>query len=124
MKKLILAASAFVAGATLFFAATPAMARVDVDINVGVPGFYTPQPVYVQPRPVYVDPRPVYVQPQPVYVQPRPFYQPPPRVVYGPPHHHGWRDHDGRGRHHGSRDRDRDGVPNRYDHRPNDPRRY
>ncbi|RYZ53612.1 hypothetical protein [Noviherbaspirillum suwonense] len=103
------------AGAALL-AAAPAMARVDVDINVGVPGAYIapapygPPPRYLGP-PAYVQPGPVYVQPAPVYVQPRPIYR------------EEWRGH---GHHHGGRhwDRDGDGVPNRYDRRPNNPYRY
>jgi len=94
-------------------AAAPAMARVDVDINVGVPGAYiAPAPYGPPPRylgsPVYVQPAPVYVQPAPVYVQPRPYY----REEW---HHR-----------HGSRhwDSDGDGVPDRYDRRPNNPYRY
>ena len=51
------------------FAAAPAMARVNVDVSIGVPGAY-PAPVYVQPAPVYVQPRPVYVHPRPTYIQP------------------------------------------------------
>ena len=94
----------------------PAMARVDVDINLGFPGIYAePQPVYVQPRPVYVQPRPVYVESRPVYME---SYR----------HGRNW---------HGSRDQDHDGIPNYRDHdrdgdgvanlwdrRPNNPYRY
>ena len=101
-------------------AAAPAMARVDVDINVGVPGAYVAPapygppprylgpPAYVQPGPAYVQPGPVYVQPAPVYVQPRPIYR------------EEWRHRHG-GRHW---DSDGDGVPDRYDRRPNNPYRY
>jgi hypothetical protein len=96
MKKYLTAAAGLTAGAMLLMA-SPAMARVDVDVNLGVPGVYAaPAPVYVQPRPVYVEPRPVYVEPRP---------------VYGGWHerrwHEGWR-----------RDADGDGVPNRFDHHP------
>lgn len=113
MKKYLISAL-LIAGTTLI--AAPAMARVDVDVNLGLPGLYVqPAPVYVQPSPVYVRPAPVYVQPAPVYVQPRPQY-------YN--YDNNWREQrhhrHGRGRH----DRDGDGVPNRYDQRPNDPRRY
>lgn len=98
MKKYFTISAGVFAGAALMFAAAPAMARVDVDLNIGVPG-----PVYVQPQPVYVQPRPVYVEPRPYYVE--------------RPYHHRY--------HHGRRhDRDGDGVPNRYDHRPNNPNRY
>jgi hypothetical protein len=94
MKKILAISAALVAG-TMMLAAAPAMARVDVDVNLGVPA-----PVYVAPRPVYVQPRPVYVAPQPVY--------------YVKPHHHHRRWH---------RDRDRDGVPDRWDHHPRNPYR-
>lgn len=89
-------------GVTLTLVASPAAARTNVDINIGVPA-----PVYVQPAPVYVQPRPVYVQPQPVYLRAQPVY-----VERHHHHHHGWHDRDG------------DGVPNRWDRRPNDPYRY
>ena len=108
-------------------ATAPAMARVDVDIQVGVPGGYIAPapygppprylgpPAYVQPGPVYVQPGPVYVQPGPVYVQPRPVYRDDWRHGHGHGYGHGggrrW-DHDG------------DGVPNRHDRRPNNPYRY
>jgi hypothetical protein len=91
-------------GGTVAFAAAPAMARVNVDLNIGGPGVYYPAPVYVQPQPVYVQPQPVYVQPAPVY-------------GYG--YQHGWN----RGHHYGWRDNDGDGVPNRYDRAPNNPYR-
>lgn len=96
-------------GLAALVGASTAHARADVFLSIGIPfGVVQPAPVYVQPQPVYVEPAPVYVQPQPVYVQPRPVY------------HHGHR--------HGRRgpwgDADRDGVPNRYDHRPNNPYRY
>lgn len=90
-------------------ATSAAQARTDVAVSIGVPfGYVQPQPVYVQPRPVYVQPQPVYVQPQPVY--------------YG----YGYRDRDYHHRHwqgerRGWGDADRDGVPNRFDHAPNNP---
>ncbi|MFJ7567061.1 hypothetical protein ACIQW9_08905 [Herminiimonas sp. NPDC097707] len=102
MKKTLTISASVLALATLMFAATPAMARVDVGVNIGVPG-----PVYMQPQPVYVQPRPIYVQPQPVYVD-RHYYK----------HHHKHY------RNHYRHDRDGDGVPNRYDRRPNNPHRY
>jgi hypothetical protein len=109
MNKFLSMTAGILAGATLLFAAAPAMARVDVDLNIGVPVYGAPQPVYVQPRPVYVQPQPVYVQPRPVYVHPRPYY--------GDRHY--------RHKHYYQRhDRDGDGVPNRYDRRPNNPHRY
>ncbi|WP_093199458.1 hypothetical protein [Variovorax sp. YR750] len=68
----------------------------------------------------------VYVVPAPP--PPRRYYAPPPppRHYYGPGYH---RDHhydrrwDDR-RRYGRRDNDGDGVPNRYDRRPNNPYRY
>lgn len=45
--------------------------------------------------------------------------------VDGPRHDYGYRDSGYRGGNgYGYRDRDRDGVPNRYDSRPRDPRYY
>jgi hypothetical protein len=102
MKKILALSAALVTGTVLMFAAAPAMARVDVDLNVGVPG-----PVYVAPQPVYVQPRPVYVQPRSVYYD------------------DGYRRHHRHGHYrHYRHDRDHDGVPNRYDRRPNNPYRY
>ncbi|GAC1328187.1 MAG: hypothetical protein NVSMB28_25030 [Collimonas sp.] len=63
MSKLIVAAG-IMATATLMMLTAPAMAGVDVGVNIGLPG------VYVQPRPVYVQPEAVYVQTRPVYIQP------------------------------------------------------
>jgi hypothetical protein len=69
----------------------------------------------------------VYVVPPP---PPRRYYAPPPPPrYYGPPrHYHGDRYYRDRrwddGRRHGRRDNDGDGVPNRYDRRPNNPYRY
>lgn len=100
-----------------------AQARGDVrwSISIGVPGV----PVYVEPAPVYMaPPPPVYYAPppRPVYVQPAP-------VIYGPPAYGYYDDRRGHGhRHHhhhrhygGYRDSDRDGVPDRYDRRPENP---
>ena len=69
MNKPMTVLAGILAAAVLMFSATPAMARVDVDLNIGVPGYEyaQPQPVYVQPRPVYVHQRPVYYAPQPYY---------------------------------------------------------
>jgi hypothetical protein len=128
MKKYLGMAAGVMAGATLILAASPAMARTDVDINIGIPGvvYAQPAPVYVQPQPVYVQPRPVYVQPQRVYVQPQP--------VYVERHQHReWREHTAYARrdqdrdgipNRFDRDRDGDGVPNRFDRRPDNPYRY
>ncbi|MGJ7554765.1 hypothetical protein ACSFBI_12255 [Variovorax sp. RB3P1] len=69
----------------------------------------------------------VYVVPPP---PPRRYYAPPPPPRYynaprhyGPDRHYRDRRWDDR-RHYGRRDSDRDGVPNRYDRRPNNPYRY
>lgn len=118
MKKLLAAAGTLTC-ATLMLAA-PAMARVNVDLHVGVglPG------VYVYPAPVYAHPQPMYVQPYPVYVHPAPVYAPPPHAHWhrpsghfrqGPAYGHGY---------HPYGDRDRDGIPNRWDHRPRNPYRH
>jgi hypothetical protein len=119
MKKILGVAAGVMAGAALMLAASPAMARTNVDVNIGIPTV------------VYARPAPVYVQPQPVYVQPRP--------VYAERHHHrewrerqwhermayGRRDQDRDGiPNRFDRDRDGDGVPNRWDRRPHNPYRY
>ncbi len=60
MKKHLTIAAGLIAGAWLMMATAPAMAHVNVDLNIGVPVapvFVQPGPVYVQPGPVYVDPR-------------------------------------------------------------------
>jgi hypothetical protein len=84
----------------------PAQARSSVVLSLGVPvqqySYGYPQPVYAQP---YVYPQPAYVVPEPyVYVNP------------GYRHYYGHR--------HVRRDSDHDGVPNRFDRRPHNPRRY
>lgn len=103
MNKCLAAAAGLIVGSSLMLTTAPAMARVDVDLNIGVPG------LYVQPAPIYVQPRPVYVRPQPVYMQPQPYWR-----------GRHWQEHQWREQH----DRDGDGVPNRYDRRPNNPYRY
>lgn len=100
MKKTLGISAGILAGALLLSAA-PAMARVDVDVQLGVPA-----PVYVAPAPVYA-PRPVYVAPRPVPVYAHPYR-----------HYHHKRHFHPRG------DYDRDGVPNRFDRRPTNPYRY
>ena len=120
MKKFLTVAG-LAAGAVLVLVSTPAMARVDVAFNFAVPGAYVQSaPVYVQQRPVYVQPRPIYVEAQPVlYVVEQPYRH----EWHGSPrreqqwHRTHWRGH-------GNRDYDGDGVPNRYDHQPNNPHRY
>ncbi|RIX80193.1 hypothetical protein D3H34_12670, partial [Acidovorax cavernicola] len=61
------------------------------------------------------------------------YYAPPPpprhyhRDYYDGPRRHGYYGHghrDWEGRRYGRRDNDGDGVPNRYDRRPNNPYRY
>lgn len=133
MKLIFSGISTLLAGVALL-AAAPAIARVDIDINVGMPGgYYTPAPygpppryfgppAYVQPGPVYVQPGAVYVQPGSVYAQPGPVFVQP-RPIY----REDWREREWRHRHHGGGrhwDRDGDGVPNRHDYRPNNPYRY
>ena len=96
------------AGATLaLFAAPAAHARTDVHLNIGLGTPY----VYSQPSYVYSQPSYVYTQPSYVYTQP--YYG---SISYG--HNHGY--HQPRY----YRDRDGDGVPNRFDRRPNNPYRY
>ena len=52
-----------------------AQARVDVEIGVGLPGFYAPPPVYyAPPPPVYYAPPPVYYAPPAYYYAPGPYY--------------------------------------------------
>lgn len=104
MNKTMTISAGVLAAAVLMFSAAPAMARVDVGVNIGVPG-----PVYYAPEPVYVQPQPVYVQPRPVYYAPQPYY--------GDRHYH-------KHHRHYRHDNDRDGVPDRYDRRPNNPYRY
>lgn len=112
MNKTMTVSAGILAAAVLMFSAAPAMARVDVGVNIGVPG-----PVYYAPEPVYVQPRPVYVQPRPVYYAPQPYYGDRGDRYYRDRHHHR---HDRHYRH----DNDRDGVPDRYDRRPNNAHRY
>jgi hypothetical protein len=70
-------------GAVSLMVAASAMARVDVGINVGVPGVIYGGPAYVAPPPVY------YAPPPPVYYGPR-YVAPPPVYVYGGPrYYHG-----------------------------------
>lgn len=124
MNKPLTMAAGLLTGSMLLLAAAPAMARVDVDLNIGVPGYYAPAPTYYEPRPVYVQPAPVYVAPRPVYYEQERYYG----------RHRHWEERHWRGRGHDrdrdgvpnryDRDRDGDGVPNRYDYRPDNPRRH
>ena len=94
MKKLVTLAASLIAGSTLMMSASAAMAR-DVDVRI-------------------VE-RPAYNHGQPYRVAPR---------NYGRydryDRHHYRHSVPARVRH----DRDRDGVPDRFDARPNNPRRY
>ena len=108
----ILGAGSLAAALAMF--AAPAQARTDASIylNFGGPAYVAPQPyVYAQPGHYYQQPSYVYTQPGYVYTQPAPVYARPGHVHYG--QHRGYR-----------RDRDGDGVPNRFDRRPNNPYRY
>lgn len=107
MKTWIVGAGSVAAALALF--AAPAQARTDASIylNFGGPAYVAPQPyVYAQPSYIYSQPSYVYTQPSYVYTQPG-------YVYYGQHQHRGVR-----------RDRDGDGVPNRFDRRPNNPYRY
>ena len=115
-------AIAIAAGATLF--AAPAQARTSINLSIGggVPyGYVQPGYGYAQPGYVYTQPSYVYTQPSYVYTQPSYVYSQPSYIYYGNRgngHRHrmqnrGW-----------SNDRDHDGVPNRFDRRPNNSRRY
>ena len=89
MSKTMTVSTCILAAALLIFSATPAMARVDVDLNIGVPGH-----MYVQPQPVYVQPRPVYVHQRPVYYAPQPYYSDRHYDKYHKHHKHHRHDHD------------------------------
>ena len=107
MKKLIFAISA---AALLSLAALSAPAQAQTG------GRFIKAQVYVVPAPP--PPRHHYYAP------------PPPRPYYGPGYHHGHDRYEHRRHRHweerryGRRDYDGDGVPNRYDRRPNNPYRY
>ncbi len=91
--------------------ATAASAQVYGSISINLPG----PPIAVMPAP------PVYVRPAPVYVQPAPRHYAPAPVYYG--RGPGYYGHERRGYYPTRWDRDGDGVPNRYDSRPNNPYR-
>ncbi len=91
-------AAAAAASAALF--AAPAQARTSIAVQ--------PSYVYTQPSYVYTEPAYVYTQPSYGYGYSQPY------VVIEPRHH----------RRHFNRDSDGDGVPDRFDRRPFDPRRY
>ena len=83
----------FLAGALLAASSAPlvAAAAVNVDVNIGVPGYYS----YVAPQPTYYYPPSVYYAPAP-----RVYYTPAPLAYYAPApyahHHRGDRDWDRR----------------------------
>ncbi len=103
-------------GAVLMLATAPAMARADVSVSIGVPGFWQPAQVYEQPRRSYRQPQFYYQERH--YRQGR--HQPRWNRDHRPRRD---RDHDGVPNRF-DRDRDGDGVPNRHDRRPNNPYRY
>jgi hypothetical protein len=105
-------AAAIAASAALF--AAPAQARTSINLSIGTAAPYG----YVQPGYVYTQPSYVYSQPSYVYSQPSYVYTQPNYIYYDNNVHRG---HRNRG---WSNDRDRDGVPDRFDRRPNNPRRY
>ena len=51
MKSILLAT---LASTVTMFAASAALAEINVDVGLGEPAYYEPQPVYVAPQPVYV----------------------------------------------------------------------
>jgi hypothetical protein len=109
MKKLVTVASGMIAGAVLMLSASSAMARADVDVHAGAPSSHAyPAPVHAVERPDYPRARPGhFVHPYRHGEYERHSYsRRPPLPV--------------RSRH----DRDGDGVPNRFDARPDNPRRY
>ncbi len=63
--------ASFVSASILFIVTAGSALAASVDVNINVPGAYSPvpQPVYVAPQRVYVAPQPTYVQPRPVYVR-------------------------------------------------------
>lgn len=81
-KPLIPPLAALLAGATLLFAAQPAMARdhMDWSVKVSAPVAFAPPPV-------------VYHEPVVVYRQPRRAYQQPIHVVHYNRHYQGYREH-------------------------------
>jgi hypothetical protein len=112
-------AAAIAASAALF--AAPAQARTSINLSIGtaVPyGYVQPGYVYTQPSYVYTQPSYVYTEPSYVYTQPSYVYTQPSTTIYY--------SNGGGHRHHYNRgwgDRDHDGVPNRFDRRPNNPYR-
>ena len=64
------AASLTISAIALMGLSSASAGPVNVDVNVIVPGLYSPpQPVYVLPSPVYVEQSHVYIQERPAYVE-------------------------------------------------------
>jgi hypothetical protein len=109
-KKTLLAIAAVVAASGALLSA-PAQARGSVVLSLGVPApvysYGYPQPVYTQPY-GYAQP---YGYPQPGYVVAEP------NIYIGPGYGYSY------GHRYVRRDSDRDGVPDRFDRRPFNPRR-
>lgn len=95
-------------GLALGSAALMAMAAISAPAQAQTGGSFIAAQVYVVPPP---PPRRYYAPP------------PPPRY-YGHRYHGPQRYYRAPPRHYGRRDNDRDGVPNRFDRRPNNPYRY
>ncbi len=91
MRKLLFAAAALAALASL--SATPVFAQTSVGVSIGInqPGVYGRIDIGNAPPPVVVMPQPVVIQPSPVAVYQRPIY------LYVPPaHQRDWRRYCGR----------------------------
>jgi hypothetical protein len=99
------------AAMTMLAPAAQARTNASIYLNIGggAPAYYGEgYPNYQAPGYVYSQPGYVVTQPSYVYTQPSYGYAQP---YYG-------------GHHHYRRDRDHDGVPDRFDRRPNNPYRY
>jgi hypothetical protein len=91
-------------------------ASIYLNIGGGAPAYYgNGYPNYQAPAYVYSEPAYVYSQPSYVYTQPSYVYSQP-SYGYSQPYYGGHR--------HYRPDRDHDGVPDRFDRRPNNPYRY
>ena len=108
MKKLLTVASGMIAGTVLMLSASSAMARSDVDVHIGAPSSHAdPVAVRAVEHRDYPHARPGHaMHPYRYGGYERHEYRRPPLPV--------------RSRH----DRDGDGVPNRFDARPDNPHRY
>jgi hypothetical protein len=73
----------FAAGVLLAASSAPLIANagVNLDVNIGLPGFST----YVAPAPSYYYPPAVYYAPPPAYYYPPARYYAPPPTYYYPP---------------------------------------